>query len=549
MDRAAPGRRERSVWRRKPAIAGFGLLALALLLKGCFVPPVVLEAGSRTLDLADFPPGAERVDLAAAPGIMLRGVQIAGPPGAPVMLHLLESMASITDGSRPLWAISIHDDPACEAGRVMSLSQPEADGWPAESAAGGSMRLQHRWLSRLAPLGLSGLVVDYEGVGASDGERSPDTLRRDARAAWTRAVDLAGGDEHRVILRGTSLGTLAAATLLQDGAQPGAVILIDPVRAETVALNFAAMTWNPALLFVARWFVRDAVDVDLIDVLDRVRVPLLVVQPRHDMLLLPDESEALRAAVERSGGTALLRRESHEGLSISSRDVLAVELAFLQRVFPAARPDRTDAALDRARLDGLGPAVFAPGSPERERLDALLSHTALPTPELTVAAALAHVPDDSLADLSDWLAWLPPERLAGLDVHALSALLDTADPTGRLAMDPSTAWSAEPHATQEVLRLFADTVRPGQFQPMGFGGTLTGSMHIDNPHGAAINAFIEGRRQSLEKLGLPAAEADRRTVRIMLKAACIPDRVVTAADGSHGVEVFEHGAWHALEIP
>ncbi len=553
MDPAAPARRGWSRWRRRTGLLGLGLLLCGVLLKGCYVPPVVLAAGVPALDITEFPPGAELVEVRAAPGITLRGVQMAPPPGAPVVLHLLESMASITNGSRPFGTISIGGDPESEAGQVRSLSQLMADGWPAESPD-DKLRLQHRWLSRLTALGLGGLVLDYEGVGASDGARSPDTLRRDARAAWERAVALAGGDERRVILRGTSLGALAAATLLQDGARPGAVILIAPVRAETVAVNFASRTWSPALLFVAQWFVRDAVDVNLVEVLGRLDVPLLVVSTRDDFLLPPDEAALVASAVSRAGGTFLLRRSSHEGLSLSSRDVLAVELAFFDRVFPAVRPGRLDAVLRVAQDRNMDPQLLAPGTRGRERLEALLAQTALPAPELTLAAVLAGLSDAELGSVSDWLAWLPRERIGALAQPELDALLNLQDPSGRVDIaclgETAAAWSAVPRDAAQIVAAFVSTVRSAKPVSVEFViSFITGKVETPDCEAIALSEFQNSRRKLLKDRGLPPADADRLTLRVMLKAAGIPERVVTGAAGVSCVQVFEDGVWREFDLP
>jgi hypothetical protein len=73
-------------------------------------------------------------------------------------------------------------------------------------------------------------------------------------------------------------------------------------------------------------------------------------------------------------------------------------------------------------------------------------------------------------------------------------------------------------------------------------------MKVSDPSRSAEHAFVFRHGKLLEQ-GLPAADADRLTLRTMLKASCLPDRVVTASDGTHGLEVFEHGAWRALPLP
>jgi hypothetical protein len=67
-----------------------------------FAPPALFEAGPRVGDysLEPFPAGTEKVSVELAGGERLRGVFVPSDPGAPVVLHLLESSGSITS---PFW--------------------------------------------------------------------------------------------------------------------------------------------------------------------------------------------------------------------------------------------------------------------------------------------------------------------------------------------------------------------------------------------------------------------------------------------------------------
>ncbi len=213
---------------------------------GAVVPPAVLEGGLPELDLEDFPPGTERVRLPAGGDAVLEGVFVPADPGAPVVLHLLASEASITHGTRGLAGFPI--------------------------------------LWQLRDRGLASLVVDWQGVGASSGSRTPRHLPGDARVVWEEALRRAGGDPGRVVLRGMSLGTLGVACLLEAGVAPAGIVLVAPVRAETVVRNWARHYYPPYWSRLAR-FVRPAVPVDLVAVLGAVRRPLLVYAPRDDYLL------------------------------------------------------------------------------------------------------------------------------------------------------------------------------------------------------------------------------------------------------------------------
>lgn len=92
-------------------------------------------------------------------------------------------------------------------------------------------------------LGWSSLVLDYRGLGRSDGRRDAGRLRADGRAMWREAVRRAGGAPGRVVVRAASLGSLVAADLLARGGdgidessdgRPAGAVLVAPVRASTV---------------------------------------------------------------------------------------------------------------------------------------------------------------------------------------------------------------------------------------------------------------------------------------------------------------------------
>jgi alpha-beta hydrolase superfamily lysophospholipase len=152
------------------ALNPFRALLAAL---GSTAPPALLAAGFPRLEVGEtnFPPGTEAVEL-PVPGGLLRGAFVPSDPGAPVVLHLLESMGSVTYGTH------------------------HALGYPV--------------LWELRDRGFASLMIDYRGVGASEGWRSPRNVREDAQAMFAEARRRTGGRSHRVVLRGASFGTLAS---------------------------------------------------------------------------------------------------------------------------------------------------------------------------------------------------------------------------------------------------------------------------------------------------------------------------------------------------
>jgi hypothetical protein len=149
------------------------VLALLLRVAGVrLTPPALLEVDFVDAEaaLSAYPPEARHIEVARSDGTALRGVFAPAHDGAPVVLVLQEASASA--GATRL-------------------------GW-------GKLAWQ------LRDLGFATLVVDYAGVGLSAGERDVRNLLEDARTMWAEALARAGGDPQRVVLRASSLGTIAA---------------------------------------------------------------------------------------------------------------------------------------------------------------------------------------------------------------------------------------------------------------------------------------------------------------------------------------------------
>lgn len=177
---------------------------LALLLPACFTPPAVAPAGFPELRLSDYPPGAELVELPVAGGAVLRGVYLPAGDDAPLVVHfpaMLESVSGGTHGdvfmvAEDGWLVGRHDLGAVQfSAKIMPLASTD------EAAPFTPAPLHHGLFTALRRAGLSLLFVDYEGVGASTGSRSPKHLARDARAVWEEALRRVDGDPQRVVLR------------------------------------------------------------------------------------------------------------------------------------------------------------------------------------------------------------------------------------------------------------------------------------------------------------------------------------------------------------
>lgn len=440
--------------------------ALALLAAGaagaCAVPNVVLDAGPGVAGLAELhaPARAEWVEIPAEDGATLRGVWIPGAPGAPVVLYLMEATVGAT-----------------ERGRF------------------------HGAYWDFAGAGYSLLAIDYRGVAASGGERSSDHVRGDARAMWREAVTRAGGDPARVALRAGSLGTLAAATLLQEGARPGAVVLYGPVRSETVVRRFMTTGWagTPRVPdALAPWLAllfRRPLAVDLAGELARCPAPLLVTCGEYDELLPSEDAARLEQAVRAAGGEFATEPLAHVELCIRHHLLRARERAFLARALPAA----VDAdARERGLLAAISPAAAARFGPEaRAELRALAGRRIDDPPAAVAGLLLAGMWAERAS------VWLDADRatrgrwLAGRSADAVRAI----------AAVPAADGSEDPVFLALVQRVHAH--KASNLSLTGFGirghgeqaeieltlessdGSATIRMEISQPAGDLVAALAE----------------------------------------------------------
>ncbi len=497
------------------------LLSPAALLPGCITPPSVREGGWKSVPLRLFPPGAEEVDLPVEEGVLLRGVFAPADPGAPVVVHFL--------------------------GSGDSLSLP----WAGISGLAWDLRDR----------GYASLVLDYRGVGPSDGERSPRNLRGDARVAFAEAARRAGGEE-RVVVRGMSLGTLAAASVVEDGGRPAALELVCPVRAETVAVNFAYLEYWDPLVFLAAPFLRCSGDVDLVGAMRRCAAPLLVLEPDADPFLPPKEAALVRSACTEAGGRWAERSGmNHVQVYREAQGVFPEEEALLARIFPGTPPVEERVRAARAAVPAGDAPDLAPGTPAGARLETLAARRLWDPPGLAAAFALAGQEpggEDGRARV-EWLRALPAPLLRPLPFEALRALVSFQDPAGPLdarelrpMADFARRWTgtAGKPLDAAALAALAATERLGRraewcLPDRGTAGPrriATAALDLDAGAGP-IPA------DAPDRLRAAPAESFRMAVRLLLKAAGIPERPGNGPVGRPGIEAYERGAWREVELP
>lgn len=237
----------------------FGLAAVAWLANGCVYAPV-LRPPNRSLQERSpaLREGLVQVALPVADSASLGGVFQAAGDGAPIVLHFYESGGLIS----PRFA-----------------------------------RLDDRYAS-LADVGCSSIAFDYRGFGRSSGERAPGEMTADALAAYEHAVGMAGGDEGRVVLRGTSLGTIMVASLLQGGARPAAVVAFAPVEADTIARRYSQQFWWGWAYWPIAPFLRSIATAGTLEELARAECPVLVFTDPEDCFVTDSEVQRLQQLAE-----------------------------------------------------------------------------------------------------------------------------------------------------------------------------------------------------------------------------------------------------------
>lgn len=278
-------------------------LAALLASAACVNAPVLRPAGAPRFTaerVAEFGGNAREIECRVSADTALRGVFVPAADARGVVLHLLGSQACAT-------------------------SALEAEGLDFDVAP----------LTRaFADAGYASLVVDWRGVGASDGRADARHLGEDAWAAWRAALREAGGNPADVVLRATSIASLAAGELLEGGIRPRAVVLIAPVLADTVCLRWLRRRWWAPLAECVALFVREPSSVDLERALNECASPVLVLAGESDELTSADERARIRSALGERGQFVRVDgdhlRAVHAGYALGER-----ERSFLRDVAPS----------------------------------------------------------------------------------------------------------------------------------------------------------------------------------------------------------------------
>jgi predicted alpha/beta hydrolase len=483
------------------------LIALLLAFTSCFTPPALRPARDVDLEraLTSYPAGSAPVAIEVERDVTLRGVFVPSDANAPVVLHLLESSGS------------------------------------AASARGGYATLTQE----LSDLGFASLLVDYTGIGASTGSPTPDNLARDTRAMWDEAVRRAGGDPARVVVRATSIGTLAAATLLESGARPGAIVLVLPVMSDTVVRRFAREFRGVLVGWIAAALYTDVVDLRLDDVLRRARVPIVALSSPDEQFVDADERKRLRSAVEAAGGLWCERPGGHLVLTCDTRILFAEEIDLLRGLHtpPVAERARTITAALPAEVA----LQFAGGSPERARLEALCAYADGRQPLETAAVAVT-CPDPR----DGWrVLRLLPRIAKDKNFEELCAVCDLDDPAGTLPIDGLEVLCRKLDTLERFdLASFHPSPALLAYSAAREGHELCYSMTLSFTSAVSLTVEVNPRDvwRVLEPRGLAPADAERQLGRLLLKSFGYVDRL-RPSDGGVTLEFEKRGEWRTFEAP
>ena len=504
--RTRSGERGRASYflRRRRSIAAVALSFTALV--ACMTPPVFIPAPFVDLDEAfeDFPEGAERIEVTTDDGTVLHGVFVSAGEDAPVVLHLLES-----------------------AGSVGSLMPRKSEiAWD------------------LANLGFSSLLLDYRGIGVSEGEPSSDHLGEDARALWNEAVRRAGSSD-RVVVRSHSIGTVALALLLDAGVHPAGVIALSPVDAGTVVRRFAREHHGWWASIYASVVYRPVAEVDVFEALLAFEGPILYAVADEDELLRSSELERLR---EDPNGTFVSLEGNHIWAGVFFQAAIPEEIRYLadEIGLPGLAEGGSDAAIAalpsdvRSRIEE-DPVV-------QQRFEQLLPYARRVAPGRIVAVAAGG------SDPVTGFRWLRLLRRGGGEpgFEACSSMVGLEDPAGALDLLEIEAHSMLLDATvpfggslpEGSVEAWLSTHLPG----LGLDDELPPMLWSYRWHDGGGKVTFTFSRRLGEYAGTSdtVRDARRRLARLLLKARGIPDRLVPDTSGAPVLEYWKDGEWLPL---
>jgi len=138
-------------------------------------------------------------------------------------------------------------------------------------------------------LGLSALVFDYRGYGASGGEPSENGTYLDAEAAWRWLVENTGIDPGEIVIMGRSLGGAVALRLAVK--HPPKALIVESSFTSIHDMGSELYPWLPVKL-LARY------NYPAIEYIERIKCPVLVVHSPEDDVIPYEFGRRLFEAAE-----------------------------------------------------------------------------------------------------------------------------------------------------------------------------------------------------------------------------------------------------------
>jgi hypothetical protein len=175
---------------------------------------------------------------------------------------------------------------------------------------GNAGNISHRLdtIRLLHDLGLSVLIFDYRGYGASGGSPSEEGTYRDAKAAWSYLTDQRQVAPRMVVLFGRSLGGPVAAHLAANH-DPGALI-IESAFTSIPDIGATAYPFLPVRL-MSRY------DYSTVDLVEKATCPVLVVHSPTDEIIPFQHGRAIYEAAPEPKAFLELLGSHNEGFLIS----------------------------------------------------------------------------------------------------------------------------------------------------------------------------------------------------------------------------------------
>ena len=167
---------------------------------------------------------------------------------------------------------------------------------------GGNRSYRARLAATFAEYGWSTLLMDYRGYGGNPGLPTEIGLERDARAALKFLASRGDVDLTRIVYFGESLGAAVAVRLAVDF-PPAALILRSPFS------SLASVGARHYPILPVKWLLRDRYG--SIDLIRRVRSPILFIAGDADAIVPMSETELLFEAANEPKRLAIIRGADH----------------------------------------------------------------------------------------------------------------------------------------------------------------------------------------------------------------------------------------------